>query len=79
MAKALSPKVAVADETAITEITISADGRIHVFGLSLEVAQVLSGLCPAEHPIAQLVARFAQPATTEPASKEPASIEKVQS
>ena len=29
------------DETAITEITIQPDGRIFVFGLSLEVARAL--------------------------------------
>lgn len=36
----------VADETAITEITIGPDGRIYVFGMSQEVLQVLAGLCP---------------------------------
>ncbi|HTU23900.1 MAG TPA: hypothetical protein VMF30_00795 [Pirellulales bacterium] len=48
------------DETAITEITIQPDGRIFVFGLSLEVAQALAGLCPAGHAIERLVARFEQ-------------------
>ena len=41
----------IEDETAITEITIQPDGRIYVFGLSLEVAQALSGLCPPGHAI----------------------------
>ena len=54
--------MAAEDETAITEITIGPDGRIHVFGLSLEVAQVLAGLCPAEHAISRLVARFTESA-----------------
>ena len=51
----------VEDETAITEITIQPDGRIYVFGLSLEVAEVLSGLCPAGHAIERLVARLEKP------------------
>ena len=38
----------VADETAITEITIGSDGRIYVFGMSQEVLQVLAGLCPED-------------------------------
>ena len=49
------------DETAITEITIQPDGRIFVFGLSLEVAQALAGLCPAGHAIGRLVATFDKP------------------
>ncbi|HEY1785511.1 MAG TPA: hypothetical protein VGG30_08180 [Pirellulales bacterium] len=48
------------DETAITEITIQPDGRIYVFGLSLEVAAALAGLCPAGHPVGRLVATFAK-------------------
>ena len=40
-----------ADECAITEITIQPDGRIYVFGLSVEVADILEALCPAEHPL----------------------------
>ena len=46
----------VADETAITEITIGSDGRIYVFGMSQEVLQVLAGLCPEN---AALQARIA--------------------
>jgi hypothetical protein len=46
------------DETAITEITIQPDGRIFVFGLSLEVAQALAGLCPPGHAIGRLVSMF---------------------
>ncbi len=46
----------VADETAITEITIGPDGRIYVFGMSQEVLQVLAGLCPES---ATLQARMA--------------------
>ena len=46
------------DETAITEITIQPDGRIFVFGLSLEVARALSGLCPPGHAIGRLVSMF---------------------
>jgi hypothetical protein len=54
------------DETAITEITIQPDGRIFVFGLSLEVAQVLEGLCPAGHAIGRMVATFEKRAECDP-------------
>ena len=53
------------DETAITEITIQPDGRIFVFGLSLEVAQVLAELCPPGHAIGRLVSMFDKPAGLE--------------
>jgi hypothetical protein len=43
------------DESAITEVTIQPDGRIFVFGMSREVAEVLEQFCPAEHPIRQVV------------------------
>jgi hypothetical protein len=46
------------DETAITEITIQPDGRIYVFGLSLEVAQALAELCPPGHAIGRMVSKF---------------------
>lgn len=39
------------EETAVTDIIIQPDGRIFVFGLSREVADVLEELCPKEHPI----------------------------
>jgi hypothetical protein len=39
------------DETAITEITLAADGRIFVFGLSRDVLAVLRDLCPRDHPL----------------------------
>ena len=45
------------DETAMTEIMIHPDGRIFVFGLSREVAEVLESLCPEKHP---LIASLAQ-------------------
>jgi hypothetical protein len=54
-------KIEPEDETAITEITIQPDGRIYIFGLSLEVAQVLEGLCPPGHAIGRLVATFETP------------------
>ena len=41
----------VADETAITEITIGTDGRVYVFGLSREVLAVLVKLCPGSESI----------------------------
>ena len=56
------------DETAITEITIQPDGRIYVFGLSLEVARVLEGLCPPGHAIGRLVATFDKSNAAEPPS-----------
>ncbi|HEX4144641.1 MAG TPA: hypothetical protein VHY91_14135 [Pirellulales bacterium] len=55
----------IEDETAITEITIQPDGRIYVFGLSLEVAQVLAELCPPGHAIERLVAKFETPTADE--------------
>jgi len=54
-------KIEPEDETAITEITIQPDGRIFVFGLSLEVAQALAGLCPPGHAVGRLVAKFETP------------------
>jgi hypothetical protein len=39
------------DETAITEITIHPDGRVFVFGLSREVAEVLEAMCSPSHPL----------------------------
>lgn len=62
-------KDAAEDETAITEITIQPDGRIYVFGLSLEVARALEGLCPAGHAIGRLVATFEKPAGCEKTEK----------
>jgi hypothetical protein len=69
------------DETAITEITIQPDGRIFVFGLSLEVARALSGLCPPGHAIGRLIERL-QPEGKMPAdfrqgteSEQPAECE----
>jgi hypothetical protein len=41
----------LADETAITEITIGTDGRVYVFGLSREVLAVLVKLCPGSESI----------------------------
>jgi hypothetical protein len=58
------------DETAITEITIQPDGRIFVFGLSLEVAQVLEGLCPAGHAIGRMVAAFENKAEVDQPAKQ---------
>ena len=60
------------DETAITEITIQPDGRIYVFGLSLEVAQVLSGLCPAgtsDRPTGRQVRTAKRSGKTHPADR----------
>jgi hypothetical protein len=45
------------DETAITEISIDADGRIFLFGLSCEMLEVLASIFP-NHP--ELMARIAQ-------------------
>ena len=45
------------DETAITEISIDADGRIFLFGLSCEMLEVLASIFP-NHPA--LMARIAQ-------------------
>jgi hypothetical protein len=39
------------DETSVTEITLAADGRIFVFGLSREVLAVLREFCPLDHPL----------------------------
>lgn len=45
------------DETAITEISIEADGRIFLFGLSCEMLEVLASIFP-NHP--ELTARIAK-------------------
>jgi len=39
------------DESRLTEITLAADGRVFVFGLSREVLDILRDLCPPEHPL----------------------------
>lgn len=44
------------DETAMTEIMIHPDGRIFVFGLSREVAEILRSLCPEKHPLLESMA-----------------------
>ncbi len=54
--------MAAEDETAITEITIGPDGRIYVFGLSVEVAEVLEALCPADHPLVKTLSQAIAPA-----------------
>jgi hypothetical protein len=46
------------DESAITEITIGTDGQIYVFGLSREILEVLSGLCPNDPAIQQRIERL---------------------
>jgi hypothetical protein len=45
------------DETAITEISIDADGRIFLFGLSCEMLEVLASIFPNRP---ELTARIAQ-------------------
>jgi hypothetical protein len=51
--------VELADETAITEITILPDGRIYLFGASRRVMTVLKDLCPHD---TALLARIAHSA-----------------
>ena len=49
------------DETAMTEIMIHPDGRIFVFGLSREVAEILYSFCPAKHPLLESLANSDAP------------------
>ncbi len=42
------------DETAISEITILPDGRVYVFGMSLQVLEVLQSLEPNDPRLRQL-------------------------
>ena len=50
------------DETAMTEIMIHPDGRIFVFGLSREVAEILHSLCPEKHPLHESLSDSEAPA-----------------
>ncbi|HLJ96471.1 MAG TPA: hypothetical protein VKU02_25080 [Gemmataceae bacterium] len=42
------------DETGISEITILPDGRVYVFGMSLQVLEVLQTLEPSDPRLRQL-------------------------
>jgi hypothetical protein len=52
------------DETAMTEIMIHPDGRIFVFGLSREVAEILYSLCPEKHPLRESLTNSDAPTAT---------------
>ena len=43
------------DETNITEITLQADGRVYVFGLSRDVLEILQSLNPASPQLQKLL------------------------
>ncbi len=43
---------ATENETAVTELTIAADGRVYVFGTSLSVLEILSTLNPKDERLA---------------------------
>ena len=66
------------DETEMTEITILPDGRIFVFGLSREVAEILYSLCPEKHPLLESLAdsdELAQQLHHDPRHEQQRSVE----
>ncbi len=55
----------ILDETLITEITLQADGRVYVFGLSRDVLEILHGLNPDSQHVQGLLGHV-QAVKTEP-------------
>lgn len=50
------------DETLVTEIRIGPDGRLFVFGLSRDVAELLATLCPRDERLQRAVGAGCEPA-----------------
>ena len=63
---------ALVDETLVTEISIGADGRVCIFGLSREVLEVMADLEPANHSLQQRLRAIRQ-ATLPGIAMEPTS------
>ncbi len=50
-----SPRIPADDESAISEISIAADGRLYVFGASQEVLEVMASLNTRDRALRQRV------------------------